>query len=127
MTRQFGGLGLGLAISKHLVELHRGTIQAESRGRSFGSTFKITLETYSPESAKADVAPQSARGPAVPLRILIVEDHRDTRRTLSRLLTHFGHEVLAADNVHRALEIIDSATSMCCYATLACPMEAVMK
>ena len=108
VTRQFGGLGLGLAISKHLVELHRGTIQAESRGRSFGSTFKITLETVPPESAKADVAPQSARGPAKPLRILIVEDHRDTRRTLSRLLTHFGHEVLAADNVHRALEIIGS-------------------
>jgi PAS domain S-box-containing protein len=108
VTRQFGGLGLGLAISKHLVELHRGTIQAESRGRSFGATFKITLETVPPESAKADVAPQSARGPVKPLRILIVEDHRDTRRTLSRLLTHFGHEVLAADNVHRALEIIGS-------------------
>jgi PAS domain S-box-containing protein len=108
VTRQFGGLGLGLAISKHLVELHRGTIQAESRGRSFGSTFKITLETVPPEGAKADVVPQSARGPAKPLRILIVEDHRDTRRTLSRLLIHFGHEVLAADNVHRALEIIGS-------------------
>jgi len=42
------------------------------------------------------------------VRILLVEDHRDTRRTLSRLLTHFGHEVLAADNVRNALEIIAS-------------------
>ncbi|HEX4696341.1 MAG TPA: ATP-binding protein [Candidatus Udaeobacter sp.] len=108
VTRQFGGLGLGLAISKHLVELHRGTIQAESRGRSFGSTFKITLDTVPPGSAKARVTLQSAPRRAKPLRILIVEDHRDTRRTLSRLLTHFGHEVLAADNVHRALEIIGS-------------------
>jgi hypothetical protein len=108
VTRQFGGLGLGLAISKHLVELHRGTIQAESRGRSFGSSFKVTLETVAPQTANMDLAPQSERGPVKSLRILIVEDHRDTRRTLSRLLTHFGHEVLAADNVHRALEIIGS-------------------
>ena len=108
VTRQFGGLGLGLAISKHLVNLHRGTIFAESRGRSFGSTFKVTLETVSPESATNAVAPKSARGPVKPLRVLIVEDHSDTRRTLSRLLTHFGHEVVAADNVHRALEIIGS-------------------
>src|SRR5262252_2337631 len=47
VTRQFGGLGLGLAISKRLIELHRGTIEAESRGRSFGATFKVKLDTLS--------------------------------------------------------------------------------
>src|SRR5437764_11109676 len=108
VTRQFGGLGLGLAISKHLVELHRGTIEAESRGRSFGSTFKVTLLTVRAELAKTGRRSRTPRRPSKPLRILLVEDHRDTRRTLSRLLTHFGHEVLAADNVHRALEIIGS-------------------
>ncbi len=108
VTRQFGGLGLGLAISKHLVQLHRGTIEAESRGRSFGSTFKVTLETVRAELATTRRRSRAARRPPKPLRILLVEDHRDTRRTLSRLLTHFGHEVLAADNVHRALEIIGS-------------------
>jgi PAS domain S-box-containing protein len=108
VTRQFGGLGLGLAISKHLVDLHRGTIGVESRGRSFGATFKVTLATVPPEAAKTDRVPRSARRAAKPLRILVVEDHKDTRRTLTRLLTHFGHEVLAADNVHRALEIIGS-------------------
>ncbi len=108
VTRQFGGLGLGLAISKHLVQLHRGTIEAESRGRSFGSTFKVTLETVRAELATTRRGSRAARRPPKPLRILLVEDHRDTRRTLSRLLTHFGHEVLAADNVHRALEIIGS-------------------
>jgi PAS domain S-box-containing protein len=106
VTRQFGGLGLGLAISKHLIELHRGTIEAESRGRSFGSAFKVTLDTVRGDIGKSDSRSRVPRGPAKPLRILLVEDHRDTRRTLSRLLTHFGHEVLAADNVHRALEII---------------------
>jgi PAS domain S-box-containing protein len=108
VTRQFGGLGLGLAISKHLVQLHCGTIEAESRGRSFGSTFKVTLETVRAELATTRRRSRAARRPPKPLRILVVEDHRDTRRTLSRLLTHFGHEVLAADNVHRALEIIGS-------------------
>ena len=108
VTRQFGGLGLGLAISKHLVELHRGIIEAESRGRSFGSTFKVTLETARAELATTRRKSRTPRRPSKPLRILVVEDHRDTRRTLSRLLAHFGHEVLAADNVHRALEIIGS-------------------
>jgi PAS domain S-box-containing protein len=108
VTRQFGGLGLGLAISKHLVDLHHGKIEAESRGRSFGATFKVVLDTIAEDAGKTDLY---ARGPAQlpkPLRILLVEDHRDTRRTLSRLLTHFGHEVLAANNVRSALEIIAS-------------------
>jgi len=108
VTRQFGGLGLGLAISKHLVELHRGTIEADSRGRSFGSTFKVVLETVPPEVAKRDLRLRKARRSAKPMRILVVEDHSDTRRTLSRLLTHFGHEVVAAGSVHRALQIIRS-------------------
>src|SRR5499427_5432353 len=50
VTRQFGGLGLGLAISKRLIDLHHGRIEAESRGRSFGSTFKVTLDAL-PEGA----------------------------------------------------------------------------
>src|SRR5882724_954195 len=55
VTRQFGGLGLGLAISKHLVDLHHGTIEADSRGRSFGATFKVTLDTVAQGDAKAEL------------------------------------------------------------------------
>ncbi|PYI61797.1 MAG: hypothetical protein DMF07_15110, partial [Verrucomicrobia bacterium] len=108
VTRQFGGLGLGLAISKHLVGLHNGTIEAKSRGRSFGATFKVTLDAVPEGVAKTDLASRGPKPRPKPLRILLVEDHRDTRRMLSRLLTHFGHEVLAADNVRSALGIIAS-------------------
>src|SRR5438128_4272196 len=55
VTRQFGGLGLRLAISKHLVDLHHGTIQADSRGRSFGATFKVTLDTAPQGDAKTEL------------------------------------------------------------------------
>jgi PAS domain S-box-containing protein len=106
VARQFGGLGLGLAISKHLVDLHHGTIAAESRGRSFGATFKVTLDTIPETAAKADLSLRVPTHPAKPLRVLLVEDHRDTRHILSRLLTHFGHEVLTAENMHSAMQII---------------------
>src|SRR5206468_9503206 len=108
VSRQFGGLGLGLAISKHLVDLHHGTIEAESRGRSFGATFKVTLDMLPEGVGTTDQDTRAPKRPQKPLRILLVEDHRDTRRTLSRLLTHFGHEVLAADNIQSALKIVDS-------------------
>jgi CheY-like chemotaxis protein len=108
VTRQFGGLGLGLAISKRLVDLHHGKIEAESRGRSFGATFKVVLDTL-PQGAAAIGLNQHGGGKASrPLHILLVEDHQDTRRTLSRLLTHFGHSVVTADNVEGAMDIISS-------------------
>src|SRR5438128_5073212 len=79
VTRQFGGLGLGLAISKHLVDLHHGTIEAESRGRSFGATFKVTLEAMPEGVGKTDQESRAPKPRPKPLRILLVEDHRDTR------------------------------------------------
>jgi PAS domain S-box-containing protein len=106
VTRQFGGLGLGLAISKHLVDLHHGTIEAESRGRSFGATFKVTLNTLPDEVRQTDLRSRASRQPRKRLRILLVEDHRDTQRTLSRLPTHFGHDVLTANNKQGALELL---------------------
>jgi PAS domain S-box-containing protein len=107
VTRQFGGLGLGLAISKHLVDLHHGTIEAHSRGRSFGATFKVTLDTAQGD-AKAELGSPTRSKPPKLLRVLLVEDHRDTRRMLSRLLTYFGHQVLTAGNVRSALDIVGS-------------------
>jgi PAS domain S-box-containing protein len=108
VSRQFGGLGLGLAISKRLVDLHNGRIEAESRGRSFGATFKVRLDTLPDGSAAIGLNHRNGRKTSKPLRILLVEDHQDTRRTLSRLLTHFGHNVVTADNVEAAIDIMGS-------------------
>jgi signal transduction histidine kinase len=106
VTRQFGGLGLGLAISKRLVDLHHGKIEAESRGRSCGATFTVTLDAV-PDGAAANGLNHRLGGKTSrPLRILLVEDHQDTRRTLSRLLTHFGHNVVTAENVECAIHLI---------------------
>jgi CheY-like chemotaxis protein len=108
ITRQFGDLGLGLAISKHLVDLHDGAIAVESRGRSCGSTFKVMLDVVKDRVGDSRVRAQLPHKPTRSLRILIVEDHGDTRRTLSRLLTHFGHEISVADCTQSAMEIVQS-------------------
>ena len=106
VSRQFGGLGLGLAISKRLIDLHHGRIEAESRGRSFGATFKVVLDALPKESEGNGLNNRVGGKASKPLRILLVEDHQDTRRTLSRLLTHFGHNVVTADNVEGAITIL---------------------
>jgi CheY-like chemotaxis protein len=108
IRRQFGGLGLGLAISKHLINLHGGTIEVHSRGRSYGSTFKLALDAVTKRTEKSGVDSETSRKPAKSLRILLVEDHSDTRQTLSRLLTHFGHQISVADNTQSALEMVQS-------------------
>jgi CheY-like chemotaxis protein len=108
IRRQFGGLGLGLAISKHLLDLHGGAIELQSRGRSFGSIFRVTLDAIAKRTEKRRVDSQATRKPAKSLRILLVEDHGDTRHTLSRLLTHFGHQTSVADSTRSALEMMAS-------------------
>jgi len=108
VSRQFGGLGLGLVITKRLVDLHNGTIQADSRGRSFGATFKVTLNALPEGAQKPSTDSAVPKNTAKPLRILLVEDHRDTRHALSRLLTHFGHQVSAADTMQSAFKLLAS-------------------
>ncbi|MFL6567684.1 MAG: PAS domain S-box protein [Chthoniobacterales bacterium] len=108
-ARQFGGLGLGLAICKNLVELHGGTIAINSRGRGFGTTATVKLQLHS-ASAETDTA---SRDPGIDeqpshLRILLVEDHNDTARILARLLKHFGYEIATAATVEEALSAFRS-------------------
>jgi PAS domain S-box-containing protein len=108
ITRKFGGLGLGLAISKALVELHGGTIRAESEGVNQGATFVIEL----PRSKAAPASPGRIgdAGGAIEkgaIRLLLVEDHPDTARTLARLLRKGGYTVTEAADVASALAAVE--------------------
>ena len=100
-----GGLGLGLAISKTLVEAHKGTITAHSAGRNKGSTFTLVFPTC--EKIEPQIAP--ALSPRVaqrqPMRILLVEDHEDTNRSLTNLLRRRGYEVQSALTFQSAIEL----------------------
>jgi len=102
---QLGGLGLGLAISKTLVEAHKGTITAESGGRNKGSTFTLVFPTC--EKAEAQIAPSIS--PTLPerqpMRILLVEDHEDTNRSLTNLLRRRGYHVQSALNFQSAVDL----------------------
>ncbi len=104
VTRLFGGLGLGLAICKTLTELHGGSIAAVSAGRGLGSTFIVEL----PQAAEVTRAPElpesQAAAPHVPLRILLVEDHADSRRALAQLLEIHRHRVETAASIAEALD-----------------------
>ncbi|MBV8232303.1 MAG: PAS domain S-box protein, partial [Planctomycetaceae bacterium] len=86
LTRRFGGLGLGLAISRRLVEMHQGSLTASSAGRDQGATFTLRLPTIAPPAAPGRPTRPSSSPRSEGLRILLVEDHDDTLRTMSRLL-----------------------------------------
>jgi len=105
VTKQFGGLGLGLAISRSLADAHGGRLTAESAGAGRGATFTLVLPTTdAPVPAPAGSRPTpSPADPMPPLRILLVEDNPDSRRILSRLLRGKGHQVTTASCVAAAL------------------------
>jgi signal transduction histidine kinase len=104
LERRFGGLGLGLAISKSLAQAHGGTLTAQSDGRDRGSTFILSMETLSPAEA-ASVPPQaSSEALQQGLKILLVDDHQDTCAALEKLLVRRGHLVAATHNVRSAME-----------------------
>jgi PAS domain S-box-containing protein len=108
ISRQFGGLGLGLAISKTLLDLHGGTISVHSRGKNMGASFKVVLDAV---DAPAPVSSaHNGREPGLPrsLRVLIVDDHADTRRILSRLLIKCGHKVDTVESARDALKILNT-------------------
>jgi signal transduction histidine kinase len=105
ITRQFGGLGLGLAISKALVEQHRGALAATSDGRGKGATFRVAIPVTSELPQATYHTPRLVTpGPQRATRALLVEDHRDTARVMSKLLRGNGYEVDCAASVTEAMQ-----------------------
>jgi two-component system CheB/CheR fusion protein len=104
LERADGGLGIGLALTKGLVEMHGGRIAAASEGPGRGSTFTVRLPLGDAQQADA-VAKPARREPAAPKRrILLVDDNRDALESLALLLGTDGHEVITAHDGPTALE-----------------------
>ena len=105
ITRRFGGLGLGLAISKTIAELHGGKLMVASEGRGKGATFTFEMVTCAKKPTADFVALPNVPTRIQSLRILLAEDHEPTRKVLSRLLTRGGHQVESAGTVAEAVEL----------------------
>jgi signal transduction histidine kinase len=101
---RFGGLGLGLAISKSLAQAHGGTLTAQSDGSNRGSTFTLLMEAV-PQGEAAGVASKAVTDSArQALKILLVDDHHDTCAALEKLLARRGHLVAVSHDVRSAMD-----------------------
>lgn len=108
VTRQFGGLGLGLAITRRLVEMHGGSIRASSGGKGKGSVFTVVLPESTGQLVRSsEPAPSRVSEPSG-LKILLVEDHGDTAQMTASLLESAGYRVNTAGDVAQALKEIRS-------------------
>jgi len=117
-TRRYGGLGLGLAIVRHLVELHGGTVYADSEGDGQGSVFVVRLPVMSVaplagEAHAAPAQPASAPGEALAdaptlegVRVLVVDDEADARELVSAVLAARGAEVETATSADEGLRVL---------------------
>jgi signal transduction histidine kinase/ActR/RegA family two-component response regulator len=117
ISRKQGGLGLGLAVARHLVELHGGTITAESEGLGKGSVFSVDLplaeERRDParaEERRREVERRRSRSGVVRLdgvHVLLVEDDDDSRKLLGTMLKRYGARVTAAKSAEQALDVFE--------------------
>ena len=117
-TRPHGGIGLGLAIVRHLVELHGGRVEAESRGRGQGATFRVLLPLLGTRGSAVGAGPAGAdaralrgRGGVLPsldgVRVLVVDDEKDARDVIVAILEQRGARTTSAGSVEEALARIE--------------------
>jgi PAS domain S-box-containing protein len=112
-TRKFGGLGLGLAIVRHLTEIHKGTVAVSSPGEGQGATFSVklpllsTLTLNQPDSNLVNELVTSDRFEG--MRVLVVEDEIDSRDILTFVLEQEGAEVISTDSANAALEALQQS------------------
>ncbi|MBI5629596.1 MAG: PAS domain S-box protein [Elusimicrobia bacterium] len=132
LTREHRGLGIGLSIVKHLVELHKGSIEAASPGRGGGATFTVKLPLLKAGSAqlKASAAREASASPPLNLdhtlkrrKIMVVDDEPDSLRLFSMILKQCGAEVLTAGSAREALELLTRERPEALISDIAMPHE----
>jgi CheY-like chemotaxis protein/anti-sigma regulatory factor (Ser/Thr protein kinase) len=128
-TRTHGGLGLGLAVVRHLVELHGGTVRAESAGEGRGAIFTVTFPALADVTARpSDAAVSDERvgshaGRLRGLKMLVVDDDRDTCDTIGTVLEAEGAEVRTCLSASEALELLDDWVPDVMMSDIAMPGE----
>ncbi len=124
-TRTHGGLGLGLAIVRHLVELHAGTVEATSAGRGQGATFSVRLplvdsKTKTEDDHRNQIATRPMKLAGV--SILVVDDEFDSREVLAEILRQYGAQTRTAGSASEALSEIDRATPQVLLSDIGMPI-----
>lgn len=125
ITRRFGGLGLGLALSKALVDAHEGTIKAANNSSEPGATFTVVLPLRSNgeplPAEKAFPTKPSEPEPVKGKTILLVEDHMDSAFFIKRMLEMSGYRVLIAENIAMATDVFQKERVDCLVSDLGLP------
>ncbi len=137
VTRSFGGLGLGMAIVRHLVELHGGTVKAESSGIGQGATFTVTLPIMTHSKSEVSVEKPSEELSLIPeeqflfqnsailkgLRILVVDDEADARELCTTILEDYSAEVVSVATANEAIKVIKHSPPDILLSDIAMPQE----
>ncbi len=125
-TRVHGGLGLGLSIVKHLIELHGGSVSVESAGPDAGTTFRIKLPVEAVAKAHEQAREAACGSPAIDLHghaILVVDDDASTRELLTEMLTRCQARVVTAASARDALERVERTVPSLIIADVGMPTE----